>query len=189
MHFLKYNIIILLYFTKSDGMKKVFFLIILFFIGDRSFSQSTPETFDNGNQKNVITYKGGILTQYIIQNYSLFSSKNKKTIQQKVIGDVVKTTIDTLFKKYRIFFKDENGNIQVMNLRYQKDAFIEDKKDESQSAISKLYIMEDQGVKFFVIDYLDLPPYSFLEIEHDKLLENNCTLLYRLTGAKKETVH
>lgn len=170
-------------------MKKFFFLIIFLCICNVSFSQSNTEPLDNENQKNVITYKGGILTQYIIQNYSLFPSKNEKTIQQKVIGDVVKTTIDTLFKKYRIFFKDENGNIQVMNLRYQRDAFIEDNKDESQSKISKLYIMEDQGVKFFVIDYLDLPPYSFLEIDHDKLLENNCTLLYRLTGAKKETAH
>ncbi|MEO9257901.1 MAG: hypothetical protein ABI207_05940 [Crocinitomicaceae bacterium] len=170
-------------------MKKVIFLIILFFIYDNSFSQSNPETFDNGNQKHVITYMGGILTQYIIQNYSLLSSKNEKIIQQKVIGDVVKTTIDTLFKKYRIFFKDENGNIQVMNLRYQRNAFIEDNKDESKAKIIKTYIMEDQGVKFFVIDCLDLPPYSFLEIDHDKLLENNRTLLYRLTGAKKETMN
>ena len=147
------------------------YLLLLLFIPVTLFSQTS---------KNTIHYEGGVLTDELIQHYL---SDSQKVIHNKVLGVDVKISIDTVFKKYSILFTDKDGQRKLMMFEYVRDYYPTVKNDFP--SWNKLYLMEFQGIRYFLIDYLETDPFYELEVRHNEMFPNNCTLLYRVKKAKK----
>ena len=130
-------------------------------------------------EKDVVKYRADIITQDIVQNRS---EPNEKILNSKVYGKEVEIIVDTLFKKYTLNFIDVDNKRSTVVFKYLKNYF--DSKI-TNSDIDKLYLMECQNLKFFLIDYLNLPPFNSLTISFEKPLDGGLTLMFKITDVRK----
>lgn len=70
-----------------------------------------------------------------------------------------------------------------MIYEYIRDYFIDSKSDKSKS--SQIYLMDCIGTKFLFIDYSNLYPLNLMEIQYEKKMAENSTLMFRIKDITK----
>lgn len=149
------------------NMKK---LLVLFFLLS-SFAS-------NSQIQNKVFYEADLMEEVMIRNNG---TDSQLVIYKKALGVKLSITVDTIFRKYSIYYTDKDNHDMGMVYEYVSNYFGE---NSFITKYSKSYLVKMQGYKFFLEDYMDTPIPS-LQITWDELYPNNCTLIYKIDKVKR----
>lgn len=151
-----------------------YILIVIFSLNTIiSYSQS----------KHVVTYKADLIKSELIQNYAIPKASNEKIIQSRVIGIEVLIEVDTVFKKYTVWFTDDAGRRTYLNLSYNRDVY--PVANSKTTPFNKIYYMTNKEDIFLVTDYMELIPMNYLKIQFTERYPDNCTLFMQINNVEK----
>ncbi len=132
-------------------------------------------------EKNKVYYKAEQIKSFAIADYGKSTSS---VLSEKVFGIDVEIVVDTIFKKYDIFFNDEDGKRTYLSYRFVRDYDNSAKVGKPRNQIRHYQMNIDEDY-FTLDDYLD----SFAKVLHiafEKQLADGCVMVFSVVDAIKK---
>lgn len=124
---------------------KIFFALVLGMMPFIVYSQQKED--------GVLFYKSPVI-------YLEKTDSNFKPLSTKAIGKKVYLWVDIVFKKYTIWFTDEEEAQKKMTFKYISEYSLSNENIFG----GKSYLVEYQGIQFILIDIIENPIIKSLEI-------------------------